>query len=120
MQQNPAEARADGSGRRRLLGFLLGSSLLASLASIIYTILKFVLPPPTGELDADPVVAARADELAANSGKIIPLGSRPGLLTRGPRGEYVPLSAPCTHLECALQSRGREHVVWFPCHNGVY
>jgi len=107
-------------GRRRLLGFLLGSSLLASLASIIYPILKFVLPPPSGEMDADTVVAARADELAPNSGKIFRFGSRPGILIRTPTGEYCAFSATCTHLECTVQYRGREHDVWCACHNGVY
>ncbi len=51
-------------GRRTVLGFLLGSSLVASLGAIFYPILKFVLPPKSGELDTHTVVAARADELA--------------------------------------------------------
>ena len=41
---SPAPDRA----RRGLLGFLLGSSLVASLGAIFYPILKFVLPPKSG------------------------------------------------------------------------
>ena len=107
-------------GRRTLLGVLLGSSLLASLASIIYPILNFILPPPTGEVDTDTVVAGRADELAPNSGKIFRFGSRPGILVRTPAVDYCAFSATCTHLECTVQHRGREHDVWCACHNGVY
>jgi len=116
----PAPSQEPAPGRRTLLGFLLGSSLLASLASIIYPVLNFILPPPTGEMDADTVVAARADELAPNSGKIFRFGSRPGILVRTPAGDYCAFSATCTHLECTVQYRGREHDIWCACHNGVY
>ena len=39
---------------------------------------------------------------------------------RTPTGEYCAFSATCTHLECTVQYRGREHDVWCACHNGVY
>jgi Rieske Fe-S protein len=106
--------------RRRLLGFLLGSSVVASVASFVYPVLKFVLPPETGELDADTVVAAQADELAPNQSKIFRFGKRPGLLIRLADGEYRAFSAICTHLDCTIQYRTREHDVWCACHNGVY
>jgi Rieske Fe-S protein len=106
--------------RRRLLGFLLGSSVLASVASFLYPVLKFVLPPETGELDADTVVAAQVDELAPNQSKIFRFGNRPGLLIRLIDGEYRAFSAICTHLDCTVQYRDREHDVWCACHNGVY
>jgi Rieske Fe-S protein len=103
-----------------MLGFLVGSSVLASLASILYPILKFVLPPPTGELDSDTVVAAGADELQPDSAKIFRFGNRPGLLLRLSEGEYRAFSATCTHLNCTVQYRRREQDIWCACHNGVY
>lgn len=113
------EAGSSSPGRRRLLGFLVGSSLLASLVSILYPVLKFVLPPQTGELDAD-TVAAKADELAPNAAKIFRLGNRPGILVRLSDGSYRAYSAVCTHLNCTVQYRPREHDIWCACHNGVY
>lgn len=107
-------------GRRTLLGILLGSSVLASLASVFYPILNFVLPPKTTEIDTDTVVAANADELAPNSAKIFRFGRKPGILVRLPNGEYRAFSAVCTHLECTVQYRAREHDIWCACHNGVY
>jgi len=106
--------------RRRLLGWLLGSSVAASLASIFYPILKFVLPPASGELDSETAVAARADELGPNAAKIFRFGSRPGLLVRLPEGAYRAFSATCTHLNCTVQYRAREHDIWCACHNGIY
>lgn len=116
----PPETSSAAPGRRRLLGFLLGSSVVASLASMFYPVLKFVLPPRTGELDSDTVVAARADELSPNAAKIFRFGNRPGILIRLPEGGYRAFSAICTHLNCTVQYRQREHDIWCACHNGVY
>lgn len=115
-----ASGERPAPGRRRLLGFLLGSSLAASLASILYPILKFVLPPPTAESETDTVVAAAANELAPDTAKIFRFGQHPALLVRLPDGEYRAFSATCTHLNCTVQFRQREHDIWCACHNGVY
>ena len=105
--------------RRRILGVLVGSGVLASLASVLYPIFKFLLPPGTGELDAD-AIAARAGELAPNSSKIFRYGQRPGILVRLSDGSYRAFSAVCTHLNCTVQYRARERDIWCACHNGVY
>jgi cytochrome b6-f complex iron-sulfur subunit len=106
-------------GRRQLLGFLVGSGVMASLVSVVYPILSFVLPPASGELDADSV-AAKVNELAVNSAKVFRMGNRPGILVRMADGNYRALSAVCTHLNCTVQYRQREHDIWCACHNGVY
>ena len=108
------------AGRRKFLEFLLGSSVAASLVSILYPILQFVLPPRTAELDADTVVAAKVNELALNAAKIFRFGNRPGLLVRSSDGSYRAFSAICTHLNCTVQYRNRESDIWCACHNGVY
>jgi len=109
----------DTRGRRKLLGFLFGSGVTASLISFFYPILRFVLPPLSGELDAD-TVAAKANELAPNTSKIFRMGNRPGLLVRLADGSYRAYEAVCTHLNCTVQYRDREHDIWCACHNGVY
>jgi Rieske Fe-S protein len=106
-------------GRRHLLGFLVGSGVVASFVSFVYPILSFVLPPKTGELDAD-AVAAKVGEVPINSAKIFRMGNRPGILVHMTDGSYKALSAVCTHLNCTVQYRQREHDIWCACHNGVY
>jgi Rieske Fe-S protein len=113
------EKRAPSPGRRMMLGWVVCSSVLASFSSILYPIFKFVLPPRTGELDAD-TVAARADELKPNSAKIFRFGAQPAILVRMADGQYRAFSAVCTHLNCTIQFRDREHDLWCACHNGVY
>ncbi|MBI1739060.1 MAG: ubiquinol-cytochrome c reductase iron-sulfur subunit [Acidobacteria bacterium] len=114
-----ASDRPEQPGRRRVLGFLVGSGVMASFVSFVYPILSFVLPPQSGELDAD-TVAAKVNELAANSAKIFRMGNRPGILVRTADGDYRAFSAVCTHLNCTVQYRQREHDIWCACHNGVY
>ena len=118
----PADQReniAASTGRRRLLEYLVGTGVVASLASVFYPVLKFILPPRGAELDAD-VVAAAVDELAPNSAKIFRFGNRPGILVRMQDGSYRAFNAVCTHLNCTVQYRLRERDIWCACHNGVY
>ena len=107
------------TGRRRWLGFMVGSSLLASLTSVLYPLFKFVLHPPTAESDSD-TVAAKIDELAPNAAKVFRFGNHPGILIRLADGSYKACTAVCTHLNCTVQYRQRESDIWCACHNGVY
>ena len=106
--------------RRRLVEVLLGGGLLASLASFLYPVLRYLVPPAVADLGGDSVVAAKVNELKPNSARIFRFGSRPGLLVRTAEGEYCAMSATCTHLSCTVQYREDLHEVWCACHNGMY
>ncbi len=114
------EPTAVNTGRRRLVQVLLGSGLLASAATFLYPVLRYILPPATTDLGGDTVVAAKVGELKPNSAKIFKFGSRPGMLILGADGEYRAMSATCTHLSCTVQYRGDLRQVWCACHNGMY
>jgi Rieske Fe-S protein len=106
--------------RRNVLNYLLGTTALATLAAILYPIIKFMIPPRIVESSASSVVAAKVSELKPNSGKIFRFGSRPGILIQTPAGEYRAFSAVCTHLDCTVQYRPDEKLIWCACHNGRY
>ena len=80
----PGDAGGDAgpasAARRRFVQVLLGGGLLASAASFIYPVLRYLVPPAATDLGGDTVVAGHAGELKPNSGKIFRFGSRPGLL----------------------------------------
>ncbi|HET8668460.1 MAG TPA: Rieske (2Fe-2S) protein [Terriglobales bacterium] len=107
-------------GRRRFVQMILGGGLLASAASFVYPVLKYLSPPAALDLGSDVVVAAKAGELKPNSAKIFRFGSKPGLLIRDGSGEYRALSATCTHLSCTVQYREETRQIWCACHNGTY
>jgi Rieske Fe-S protein len=108
------------STRRRVIGIFLGGGLLASLASFLYPVFRYLVPPAVADLGGDEIVAAKLTELKPNSGKIFRFGNRPGLLIRTASGEYRAMSATCTHLSCTVQYRDDLRQVWCACHNGKY
>lgn len=106
--------------RRQFLDYLLGTGAVATLAAIVYPILKFMIPPKIVEAQQNSVVAGKASELPNNSMKIFKFGSKPGLLIRTETGDLKAFSALCTHLDCIVQYRPDEKNIFCACHNGIY
>ncbi len=114
------EARAPVSLRRRFIEYLLGGGLLASALSVLYPLLRYLVPPAATDLGSDTVVAGKVGELKRNSGKVFRFGNRPALLVLTSEGEYRAMAATCTHLNCTVQYRSDVRQVWCACHNGFY
>lgn len=106
--------------RREFLDVILWSGFVALVGAVFYPVLRFVMPPAKSEAFGGSVAAAKAGELSPNSGKIFPLGDRPGLLVHTAEGEYKAFSAVCTHLSCTVQYRPDLGHIWCACHNGHY
>ncbi len=113
------ELRVNNS-RRNILNYLLGAGTLATLGSIFYPVFRFMIPPKVVESSASSVVASKVAELKPNEGKIFKFGSKPGILIETQPGEYHAFSATCTHLDCTVQYRPDERLIWCACHNGRY
>ena len=105
---------------RRWVNLLLGGGLAASVVSFLYPALRYIIPPPVAESTDRSVVAAKADELKNNTGKIFKFGSKPALLVRTADGTFRAFTAVCTHLNCTVQYRDDIHQIWCACHNGIY
>ncbi|HUU14597.1 MAG TPA: Rieske (2Fe-2S) protein [Terriglobia bacterium] len=119
--ETPGRIPNDGvQSRRRWISLLLGSGVLASIASFVYPAIRYMIPPPIGESTSRSVVAASVNELKNNSGKVFKFGSKPALLVRTPDGDYRAFTAVCTHLNCTVQYRSDLHEIWCACHNGLY
>ena len=105
---------------RRLVNLLLGTGVLATIASFIYPAIRYVIPPPVSEASNLSVVAAKVGELKNNAAKVFRFGSEPAILIRTSDGNYRAFTAVCTHLGCTVQYRADLHEIWCPCHNGKY
>jgi len=116
---NPPQSLGFRPGRR-WINLLLGTGVVASIASFIYPAIRYIIPPLVGESPSRSVVAAKVAELKRNSGKIFKFGSRPALLVRTADGGFKAYSAVCTHLNCTVQYREDLHQIWCACHNGLY
>ncbi len=106
--------------RRKILGYLLSSSIGASLVTILYPIVRYLIPPSNPEAATLTVVAAKSDQLPPNSGRIFKFGTRPGLVVRTSSGELKAFAAICTHLNCTVQYRSDRQDIYCACHEGLY
>ncbi len=114
-----AEREVTPPGRRGV-NLLLGTGIIASIASFIYPAIRYIIPPPVAEPAGRSVVAAGVNELRRNSGKVFKFGAKPGILIHTLEGEFRAFSAVCTHLNCTVQYRDDLRQIWCACHNGLY
>jgi cytochrome b6-f complex iron-sulfur subunit len=108
------------STRRSFIDILLGSSLSATVLSIIYPVVEFLIPPAVSESQQNNVIAGSAKELKPNSGIVFKFGSQPAILVRAPTGELRAFTAVCTHLNCTVQYREDLQHIWCACHGGQF
>jgi len=109
------------NSRRGFVNLLLGSGFGAMMLSVLYPVVRFLLPPESGEPTiANVTLPWKPAEIRVNSGRIFRFGSQPGILVKTPAGELRAFSATCTHLNCTVQYREEKQDIWCACHNGVY
>ena len=106
--------------RRHFLNRLLGTWAGGVPASILYPVLRYLVPPEVPEAATLSVNAGKAATLVANSARIIPFGSSPVIVVRTATGELRAFAATCTHLACTVQYRPDLGHIWCACHNGHY
>ena len=107
--------------RRRFVNWFLGTSAGAFLATVLYPISRYLIPPSVEESTAKSVtLPMKPADVKPDSGLIFKFGSQPGILVRTPGGELRAFSAICTHLNCTVQYRADLSHIWCACHNGHY
>jgi cytochrome b6-f complex iron-sulfur subunit len=110
------------ANRRRFLNWLLGTSGGALAASALYPVARFISPPRVPEASTNQVNAGPANdpELLEKGFKIVRFGNEPVILVDAGGGDYRAFAATCTHLDCIVEFRPQQKVIWCNCHNGVY
>jgi Rieske Fe-S protein len=107
--------------RRRLLNWWLGTTAGAFLASVLYPVTRYLIPPQIAESTAASVtLPLKLDEVKPDTGQIFKFGNRPAILVRTAAGELKAFSAVCTHLNCTVQYRSDLGHIWCACHNGHF
>jgi len=113
----------DKPSRRSFLNYVIGGGALATLGSIVYPVVRFITPPPSGEANVSQVKLPfkRTDiEADPQKAKTFKFGRTMGIIILSDAGELKALSAVCTHLDCTVQHRPDLGIVWCACHNGRY
>lgn len=112
-----------GSSRRDFLEWLIKGGIAALFASVFYPIIKFIIPPASGEANLSQVMLPfKLDELENDEKKfrIFKFGRDLGIILVTADGEIKAFSAICTHLSCTVQYREDLSVIWCACHNGQF
>jgi len=106
--------------RRSFLNLILGFGLIGWMGGLLYPVFSYLNPPKAPEVDVKNISLGKADDVPVNSGKIFKMGNKPGILIKTADGELRAFSAVCTHLECTVQFKNDENLIWCACHNGRY
>ncbi|MBI4523705.1 MAG: ubiquinol-cytochrome c reductase iron-sulfur subunit [Deltaproteobacteria bacterium] len=107
--------------RRKFLDWFLSASAGALFVSIVYPVVRYLIPPRVEQSTALTVtLPVNPQEVKPNSGQIFRFGSRPGILIRTSEGDLRAFSAICTHLACIVQYRPDLGHIWCACHNGHF
>ena len=106
--------------RRGFVNLFLGGSAVGAAGSLLYPVVRYLIPPRRPETAARTVLAAKAGELAPNSAKIFKFGSTPAVLVNGADGQLHAFNAVCTHLNCTVSYESDTGTLYCPCHNGRF
>lgn len=109
--------------RRRFLNWLLGGGAVAMLGAVLYPVMKYIVPPKSGEANVSQVkLPFTLKELHDEEKrfKIFKFGRDTGIIFVTPEGDVRALAATCTHLDCLVQYRLDMGIIWCACHNGRY
>jgi len=115
--------KGNSVNRRGFLDLVTRGGIIALLGSIIYPIVKFIMPPESGEANVSQVKIpfTRAEiEADPKKAKNFKFGRSLGIIIVGETGELTALAATCTHLDCTVQHRPDLGIIWCSCHNGRY
>jgi cytochrome b6-f complex iron-sulfur subunit len=104
--------------RRNFLMIMLGAVGALLTAAAGWPILRFLMPVDKG--GAAGQVKISKDLVAIGSAHLFEFQGRPAVVLQPSPGEFVALSAVCTHLGCVVQWQENEEQFLCPCHAGRF
>ena len=106
--------------RRTFINWMLGIGATGWLGSVIFPLIKYIIPPKMPEAKVKSVKVGNVADFAPGTGTIFKFGTKPGILIRQDNGDLSAFSAVCTHLDCTVQYKEDERVIWCACHTAIY
>lgn len=116
-----AATNVDAPTRRGFLDLLLGLTVVGTLASIFYPVLRYLKPLPDAG-PGGPVRLTRAEVGSLESKRfvIVPVAGTRVLVFRDQDLTLRAFDARCTHEGCTVQYVAAEAAIWCACHNARF
>jgi len=106
--------------RRRFLRWLLGFSVVSTLAMVAAPVAAFLVPPKSSAAGSGgKVPAGTLADIPLGKGKVVAMGSKPAIVINTAQG-VVAYSAICTHLGCIVAFDDLSGMIVCPCHDGRF
>jgi len=107
--------------RRSFLDLLLGVGFAGLAGAVLFPVFRYLVPPERGQPGARSVTLDPDDPAQVDpETRVFTFGNQPGILVKGPGGEWRAFSATCTHLSCTVRFKADSNQIWCPCHNGLF
>jgi cytochrome b6-f complex iron-sulfur subunit len=108
-------------GRRRLITYLLGFSVVATLGGVLTPIIGYLWPPRRVSAGGSGrVQIGTALDFPAGQGKVVPVNDKPVIVVNTAQGGLKAFSAICTHLGCIVEWDQSRQFILCPCHDGRF
>jgi cytochrome b6-f complex iron-sulfur subunit len=121
--ENGVIERVEDSYTRRAFMAVGAVAGVAYVAALTYPIYRYLASPAEMALSASAVTEITlkdAQKLVPGSALMFKFGSSPAMLIHHTSGEWVALSAVCTHLGCTVQFEPASNRIHCACHGGNY
>ena len=106
------------SQRRKFLTVMIGLVGTAIAGVSAWPVLRY-LSPGGGAEDAGKVKVDKS-QLSAGGAHMFSINGRPAILLQKTPGEFVAMSAVCTHLGCIVKWVEADQELLCPCHGGRF
>jgi cytochrome b6-f complex iron-sulfur subunit len=107
--------------RRRLISYLLGFSVVATLGGVLTPIIGYLWPPSRASGSrSDRVQVGTTLDFPVGRGKIVSVNDKPVIVINTAQGGLRAFSAICTHLGCIVEWDQNRQFILCPCHDGRF
>lgn len=113
-----SQATGKGSERRTFLGVLLGGFSAVLAAAFGWPMFKFLAPREGGGEEQQ--VRVPRDQVSIGGAHFFNYQGRPAVLLQPVAGDFIALSAVCTHLGCIVKWVEESGEFLCPCHGGKF
>jgi Rieske Fe-S protein len=106
--------------RRGFLQWLLGFSVVSTVAGMLVPVVGYLLPARKNVNYAGPTMVGAAADFPIGTGKVVPVNDKPVIIVNTAAGGIKAFSAICTHLGCVVDWKKETGIIHSPCHEGLF